>query len=139
MICTVSFAREPIFQANWIAEGAHINAVGSSTPTAREVDSRTMACSRLFVDRRESTLNESGDFLIPKTEGLVDDTHIQGEVGELLLGQCSGRTSDSEITLFKSLGLGVEDAAAVHHIYHQARKKGLGTAVPFGGPREAPA
>ncbi len=137
LICTVSFARQPIFEADWIAPGAHINAVGSSTPKAREVDSQTMARSRFFVDRRESTLNESGDFLIPKSEGLVDDSHIQGEVGELLLGRCLGRTTESEITLFKSLGLGVEDAAAVHHVYHQARKEGLGTAVPFGGPREA--
>jgi ornithine cyclodeaminase/alanine dehydrogenase-like protein (mu-crystallin family) len=94
--------------------------------------------SRLCVDRRESTLSEAGDFLIPKKEGVIDDSHLQGELGEILLGQVAGRESAEEITLFKSLGLGVEDVASAHHIYQKALEKGLGAWVEFGGSRHVP-
>lgn len=119
IICTVSSATEPILEGDWIAPGTHINAVGSSVAFARELDTAAVVKSKLFVDRRESTLNEAGDFLFPKKEGAVDDDHIKGEIGELLLGQIDGRQSADEITLFKSLGLAVEDVASAHHIYRK--------------------
>ncbi|NUO83208.1 ornithine cyclodeaminase family protein, partial [candidate division KSB1 bacterium] len=106
--------------------GAHLNVVGSSTPRAREVDTPTMLHSRLFVDRRESALHEAGDFIIPKQEGAVDDNHILGELGEMLLGKVAARSNDDEITLFKSLGLAIEDLAAAQHVYEKAVAKNVG-------------
>jgi ornithine cyclodeaminase/alanine dehydrogenase-like protein (mu-crystallin family) len=133
IICTVTSAREPVLQGDWVSPGAHINAVGSSVPHTRELDTNAVVKSRLFVDRRESTLNEAGDFLFPKKEGAIDDDHIQGEIGEILTGRIKGRVSDGEITLFKSLGLAIEDLAAAHHVYHMAKEKGMGTWVEIGG------
>lgn len=132
IICTVTSATEPILQGSWIAPGTHINAVGSSVPFARELDSAAVVKSKLYVDRRESTLNEAGDFLIPKKEGEIDDGHILGEIGELLLDKIKGRTSPTEITLFKSLGLAVEDVAAAHFIYQKLSQQGQGTWVEMG-------
>ena len=116
----------------WIEPGAHINAVGSSVAAARELDTRAVAQASLFIDRRESTQSEAGDFLIPKQEGAIDDDHIRGEIGEILLGEIEGRRSPEEITLFKSLGLAVEDLQAAHYIVGRAREEGLGTAVEIG-------
>ncbi|MBZ0279736.1 MAG: ornithine cyclodeaminase family protein [Anaerolineae bacterium] len=132
LICTTTAAREPILMGEWLAPGVHLNVVGASLRTTREVDTAAMVKSRLYVDRRESTLNEAGDFLIPKSEGTVDDSHIQGELGEVLLGQVKGRQSAAEITLFKSLGLAVEDLASAQLIYAQAVEQGIGIKVPFG-------
>jgi alanine dehydrogenase len=139
IICTTTSAREPILEGEWIAAGAHINAVGSSTPTARELDSSAVARAHLFVDRRESALNEAGDFLIPKSEGVIGDDHIRAELGEILLGTQSGRESAGEITLFKSLGLAVEDVAAAEYIHAQAVQRGIGTVVEMGGKRSTSA
>ena len=135
IICTTTSSREPVLEGAWIASGAHINAVGSSVPFARELDTAAVVKSRLFVDRRESTLNEAGDFLIPKQEGVIGDDHILGEIGELLLGTVQGRKANDEITLFKSLGLAVEDLAAANHIYKKALATGAGTAIELGGER----
>ena len=101
VICTTTSSAEPVLRGEWIAPGAHINAVGSSVPFARELDTAAVVRSRLFVDRRESTVNEAGDFLFPKKEGAIGDDHIQGEIGEVLIGRVPGRGSLQEITLFK--------------------------------------
>jgi ornithine cyclodeaminase/alanine dehydrogenase-like protein (mu-crystallin family) len=135
IICTATSAAEPVLKGEWLSAGAHLNVVGASTPKAREVDSAAMRRSRLFVDRRESTLSEAGDFLIPKQEGVIEDDHILAELGEVLLGQKPGRTAPDEITLFKSLGLAVEDLASAQYLYQQAVEKGIGTAVAFGALR----
>ena len=132
IVCTTTSAAEPILFGDQIASGAHINAVGSSIARARELDTAAVVRSRLFVDRRESTLNEGGDFLFPKNEGAIDDDHILGEIGELVLGQVEGRRSRDEVTLFKSLGLAVEDLAAAHFVYERAREEGTGQAVELG-------
>ncbi len=137
LICTTTAAPQPILLGEWIAPGAHINAVGSSVAFTRELDTAAVVKSRLFVDRRESTLNEAGDFLMPKQEGAISDDHILGEIGEVLLGKRVGRGSPDEITLFKSLGLAVEDIAAAHYIYQQALEKGRGLSVELGGSRRA--
>ncbi len=136
LICTVTASREPVLEGDWIAAGAHVNAVGASFKEGRELDTRAVARARLYVDRRESALHEAGDFLIPRAEGAIGDDHIVGEIGEALLGRVPGRRSDDEITLFKSLGLGVEDVAAAHHIYAKALKTGAGTAIELGGRRD---
>jgi len=136
LICTVTASREPVLQGDWIAPGAHVNAVGASFQGARELDTRAVARARLYVDRRESALHESGDFLIPREEGAIGDDHIVGEIGDVLLGKVPGRRSAEEITLFKSLGLGVEDVAAARLIYENALRTGAGTAVELGGQRD---
>jgi ornithine cyclodeaminase len=99
--------------------------------TARELDSATVGAASLFVDRRESTVNESGDYLFALREGAIEENHIRGEIGELLTGNKPGRTSDTEITLFKSLGLAIEDLAAAAWVYDKARASGRGTWVDF--------
>ena len=136
IVCTTTSSREPVLLGEWLGPGVHINAVGSSVPLARELDTEAVAKSRLFVDRRESAVNEAGDYLIPKKEGIIGDKHIQGEIGEILSGQIAGRQSEQEITLFKSLGLAVEDIASAHLVYQKALQKGLGTWVEFGGNRQ---
>jgi ornithine cyclodeaminase/alanine dehydrogenase-like protein (mu-crystallin family) len=135
LICTATASPEPVLLGDWIAPGAHINAVGSSIAATRELDTAALVRARLFVDRRESTLNEAGEFLIPKREGAIDDDHIQAELGELLLGTKTGRTSPDEITLFKSLGIAIEDVAAARHIYVKAQQQHTGTSVELGGAR----
>lgn len=139
LICTVTSARDPVLLGEWIAPGAHINAVGSSVPFARELDTAAVVRARLYVDRRESALHEAGDFLIPRQEGAVTDDHIRGELGEVLLGRAAGRSAPEEVTLFKSLGLAVEDLAAAHHVYRQALTAGRGARVELGGARSADA
>jgi ornithine cyclodeaminase/alanine dehydrogenase-like protein (mu-crystallin family) len=133
LICTTTTAAEPVVLGAWVSPGAHVNAVGAYTPATRELDSALVAKSRLYPDRRESLLSESGEFLIPKGEGLIGDDHIVGEIGEVLLGTAPGRTSPREITLFKSLGIAIEDLAAAHHVYTKAKERELGTWVEIGG------
>lgn len=119
LICTTTSSSQPVVLGEWLAPGAHINAAGSSIASARELDTRAVVRSRLYVDRRESTLNEAGDFLFPKQEGALGDDHIVGEIGEILIGECQGRQASDEITLFKSLGLAVEDLAAAHYVHQR--------------------
>jgi ornithine cyclodeaminase len=135
LICTVTSSREPVLKGEWIAAGAHVNAVGASQRTARELDGEAVRRASLFVDRRESALNEAGDFLLARAEGAVDDTHIRAEIGQVLSGAAPGRRSAEEITLFKSLGLAVEDVAAARHIHAAAERAGAGTRVELGGER----
>lgn len=137
LICTTTSSREPVLFGKWIAPGAHVNAVGACFAACRELDTEAVVRSRLYVDRRESALAESGDFLIPRSEGAIGDDHILGEIGEILLGSVAARRSSSEITLFKSLGIAVEDLAAAHRIDSRARALGKGIAIDFGGHRIA--
>jgi|SRR5689334_1725419 len=119
IICTVTSSPQPIVSGDWIKKGTHVNAVGSSTPGARELDTAAVRKSKLYTDCYESILNEAGDFLIPKTEGAITDSHIQGDLGEILLGTKRGREEDDEITLFKSLGIASEDIFSCWHIYQK--------------------
>ena len=121
--------------SEWLKPGAHINAAGASIATARELDTEAVKRSRLFVDRCESTLNEAGDFLIPRSEGAFGEEHIVGEIGDLVLGRIEGRRSSDEITLFKSLGLAVEDLAAAHLIYTKTRDDDSVPLMAIGGHR----
>lgn len=131
LIVCATTAVEPIVKREWIAAGAHLNAVGSSTPKAREVDGQTMAAASLFVDRRESTINEAGDYLFAVRDGLIGPNHIRAEIGEVLKGDKPGRTSPEEITLFKSLGIAIEDLAAAEYLYRKTKQSKVGTWVEF--------
>lgn len=132
LIATVTNSKEPVVHRKWISTGVHLNVVGSSTPHAREVDTATIAESALFVDRLESTLNEAGDYLFAMREGAIGPEHIRAELGEVLTGQKPGRKSPDEITLFKSLGLAVEDLASANYLYQKAKESNAGTWIEFG-------
>ena len=119
IICTVTASREPILYGEWLPEGVHINAVGSCTPSTRELDTAAVLRSRIFTDRYESLFHEAGEFLIPKKEGLLTETDTQAELGELLVGTKEGRRNAADITLFKSLGIAAEDLFAAHYIFEK--------------------
>ncbi|HEV8148721.1 MAG TPA: ornithine cyclodeaminase family protein [Gemmatimonadales bacterium] len=136
LICTVTASPTPVVQGDWLSEGAHLNAVGSSIPTTRELDTRAMRRGRLVVDRLESARHEAGDFLIPLQEGALTEAHILGELGDVLLGRIVARRGPSDITIFKSLGLAVEDLAAAHHVLGKARAAQVGLETELGGLRD---
>lgn len=137
LICTTTAAREPILQGDWVAPGAHINAVGACFAATRELDTEVVAMSRLIVDRRESALAEAGDILIPIEEEAIDESHIAGELGEVLLRRVPGRSGAREVTLFKSLGIAVEDLAAARHVLNRAEAEGVGVVAPLGADPDA--
>jgi len=131
MIVTATSSLEPVISKDWISPGAHINAIGTHSPNSREIDGATMAAARIFTDRRESALNEAGDYLLAAKEGLVTPASILAEIGELLIGTKPGRTSRTEITLFKSLGLAIEDVVSADYLYQKAKSQNAGTWVDF--------
>ncbi len=130
VVVVATSSREPVLSREWLSVGAHINAVGASTLTARELDVETVAASALFCDSRESLRNEAGEFALAISEGAISgEEHIRAELGEVLAGLRPGRANDSELTLFRSLGLAVEDLAAAEHAVANARGQGIGTEV----------
>jgi ornithine cyclodeaminase/alanine dehydrogenase-like protein (mu-crystallin family) len=132
LVVTATNSAEAVVRREWVADGAHINAVGSCTPNTRELDAATIAASSMFVDSVESTVNEAGDYLRALREGAVSGPeHIRAELGEVLKGSKPGRTLNDEITLFKSLGLAVEDLAAAEYLYRKSIETGAGTWVRF--------
>lgn len=137
IVCTTTSSSEPLLRGEWLAPGVHINAVGSSLPFHRELDSLALVRSRLFVDRRESALKEAGDFVIPWKEGAISDLHIRGEIGEVLTGKIVGRQTRDEITLFKSVGLAVEDVASGQYLYEKALAQGRGTWIELDNSSES--
>ena len=138
IICTTTASSTPVVEGAWLARGAHVNAVGACIPTTRELTTDVVTRSRLYVDRRESALAEPGDILIPLREGAIQTEHIVAEIGELLLpgGERLRRRNGDEITLFKSLGLAVEDLGAAHHVYRKAQESRAGTWLALGGLRD---
>ncbi len=135
IVCTTTAASEPVLEGAWLRPGAHVNAVGACLPDARELDSEAVRRARLYVDRRESALAESGDFLAAKREGAIADDHIVGELGEVVVGKAPARGSADEITLFESVGLAVEDLAAALHVWRKAGAAGAGFQLAIGGER----
>lgn len=131
VVCTTTASAEPIVRREWLAPGVHVNAVGSAIPSARELDGETMAAASLFVDHREAILNESGDYLLALQEGLIGPDQIRAELGELLIGAHPGRADDAELTVFKSVGIAVEDLASAELCVSRAREQGVGTEVEF--------
>jgi len=127
VVCTVTASPEPIVQYDWFKPGCHVNAVGSSTPQAREIDGKTVAAAQLFVDRRQAALAESGDILAALRENAITPEHICAELGEVLVGVKPGRSSEQTFTLYKSLGFGALDLAALEAATHIAQERGLGT------------
>jgi ornithine cyclodeaminase len=131
VIVTVTSSAEPVVDRTWVAGGTHINAVGACFPHTRELDAATVRDSTLFVDSRESAVNESGDYLIAVAEGAIGEEHIAAELGDVLVGTHPGRTSAEEITVFESLGIAVEDLFAAEYVVARAREAGRGQEVAF--------
>jgi len=120
IICTVTGSRTPVLLGEWVRPGTHVNAVGSSHPGPVEIDHALVKMSRYIADSRRSALAAAAEFLLAKEAGLIDDSHIVAELGEVLLGRVAGRRSAQEVTLYKSLGHIVQDLAAVSYVHARA-------------------
>jgi ornithine cyclodeaminase/alanine dehydrogenase-like protein (mu-crystallin family) len=130
VVVVATSAKRPVLGHAWLSPGAHVNAVGASSPTAWEIEVATVAASALFADSRESIANEAGEFRLAIEQGAISGIdHVRGELGEVLAGTVAGRRGDGEITLFRSLGLAVEDLAAAELAVANARRMTLGTEV----------
>lgn len=126
VIVLVTASRDPVLRRAWVRDGAHICAVGACRPDQREMETAIVRDARVFVDSRTGALAEAGDLVIPIQEGAIDASHIAGELGDVCGGRVAGRRSAAEITIFKSLGMAVEDVAAAHLAFERASEKGLG-------------
>jgi ornithine cyclodeaminase len=131
IICTATTSLRPVFQDKDIKAGTHISAVGSYRPDMQEVPAETLARAKVFVDSRSASLEEAGDLIQPMQARLFNESHIRGELGEVILGRVPGRQAQDEITYFKSVGIAVQDAMAAQVALTNARKMNLGTEVEF--------
>ena len=131
IVVTATSSATPVLDGQWLAPGTHVNAVGACLPATRELDTTAMAAGVLFADSRESLLAESGDYLIAAKDSAVGPDHVRAELGEVLAGRAQGRINDTEITIFESLGLAVEDLAAAACAYERAVATGAGNWVDF--------
>jgi len=129
VIAAATSAAEPIFDGAWVKPGTHVNGIGSHAPAMRELDTALVVRSRLIVDLREAALAEAGDIMIPIREGAITADHIVGDLGEVVSGRIAGRTSDDEITLFKSEGLAIQDVSVAARVYELACERGVGQQV----------
>jgi ornithine cyclodeaminase len=130
VVVLATSSREPVIRRDWLASGVHVNAVGASVPSARELDTETVAACALYCDSRESLRNEAGEFRLAVEQGAISgEEHVRGELGEVLAGIAPGRTNAEELTVFRSLGLAVEDLAAAERAVSVARERGIGVEV----------
>ncbi len=129
IVALTTASKEPVVYSEWIADGTHICAVGACRPAEREMEGALVARADLYVDSREAALAEAGDIVLPIKEGLIDPTHIKAELGEITGGRVPGRVSGDRVTIFKSLGMAVEDVAAAHLVYRRAMARGVGQVV----------
>lgn len=129
IICTATSSSVPIFDGSKIKPGTHINGIGSHTPNARELDETIIKRSKFIGDSKTACLNEAGDIMIPIKDKVIDESHFYAELGEIITCRKPGRENDNEITLFKSNGLAIQDAAAAKLVYDMAVEEGIGTEV----------
>jgi len=130
VVVLATTSREPVVRRDWLGRGAHVNAIGASVPSDRELDVETVAASALFCDSRESLRNEAGEYRLAVEQGAISgENHVRGELGEVLAGSAPGRLDLDELTVFRSLGLAVEDLAAAECAVERARRLGIGTEV----------
>ncbi|MGE5603421.1 MAG: ornithine cyclodeaminase family protein [Nitrososphaerales archaeon] len=126
VIVTATTSHEPLFDGQWLRPGVHINAIGSHSPNARELDTVTVERALVVVDQTSACLAEAGDLMIPIREGAFAESGIHAELGEVIIGARPGRTHDHQITLFKSVGLAIQDVAAAAAVYGKAQRTGRG-------------
>jgi len=129
IICTATSSSTPLFDGSLLKGGTHINGIGSHSPDARELDTETIKRSLLVGDSFEACIKEAGDMMIPLKEGAITESHFYGELGEIITGKKQGRTDDKQITLFKSNGLAIQDAATAKLVYQKAMDAGIGMQV----------
>lgn len=129
IICTATSAATPLFDGDKVKAGTHINGIGSHTPNARELDTKIIKRAKFVGDSKEACFNEAGDIILPIKEGVITESHFYAELGEIITGKKKGRENNSEITLFKSNGLAIQDAATAKLIYDKALKAGIGLKV----------
>lgn len=129
IICTATNASAPLFKREDVKEGVHINAIGSFQPHMQELDPRLIRDARIFLDSREPCLKESGDLIKPIREGIFSEDHIAGEIGDVLLNRIAGRESDNQVTIFKSVGLAIQDYVVATDVYNCSLEKGFGTDI----------
>jgi alanine dehydrogenase len=129
IICTATSSPTPIFDGSMVKEGTHINGIGSHTPNARELDTTIVKRSLFIADSAEGCLSEAGDLIIPINEGAITEDHIHAELGEIVTGKMKGRTDPDQITLFKSNGLAIQDAATAKLVYDKALEAGVGKEI----------
>jgi alanine dehydrogenase len=127
LIVIATASKTPVVDNAWVAAGAHVMCVGACRPDQREMDPALVKRGRLFVDSRAGALVEAGDIVMNIKDGLFDAAHVRGEIGELVLGRVDGRTADPEVTIFKSLGMAVEDVVAADLVFRRATETGAGT------------
>lgn len=131
IVCTVTSAEEPILFGEWIAPGAHLNVVGASIPSKREIDEELVARAQIFVDYRASTFAQAGEIIAALESGRIGKDHVLAEIGEVVSGASLGRTDDRAITLYRSLGIAAQDLACAHHCLGLAQERGLGVEAPL--------
>ncbi|MBI4339802.1 MAG: ornithine cyclodeaminase family protein [Chloroflexi bacterium] len=132
VLALATSAQQPIMSGRWLRPGTHINSVGSHTPDAREMDTECVTrASKVVCDLTSACMAEAGDFLIPIREGAFARERIHGDLGEMVTGRKRGRDNPSEITLFKTVGLSVEDIATAHFVYQEALRRGVGASFDF--------
>ncbi len=131
IVCTATTSAVPVFADAELFPGAHINAIGSYKPTVREIPGETVRRARVVVDHVPAALAEAGDLLIPMAEGLIARGHIWAELGDIVAGARPGRESPGQTTLFKSVGLAVQDLCAARLVLANAERRGLGIALPL--------
>ncbi len=131
IVCTVTSATKPILEGSWLSPGTHVNLVGAAVATSAEADEDVVTGSRFFTDYRASALAQAGEFIDAMKTGAVDESHIVAEIGEVLSNESPGRTSEDEITVYKSLGVAAQDLAAGLAAYYAARETGLGVDIDW--------
>ncbi len=131
LVCTTTTSPEPVLAGEWVRSGAHVNLVGAHSLTTRECDTGLVVKSSVYVDLMESVRSEGGDIMIPVNEGAIDETHIIGELGELLEGKIPGRQDDRQVTLYQSHGINAQDMFAAKLIHEKARTTGEGQVADF--------
>jgi len=129
LLVTVTTAKSPILKAEWLKPGVHINAIGSHRPDLREIDGATLAQSKIVVDSRDAIMAECGDVLLAIEEKAIRPDNVHAEIGEVLAGKKSGRTSNEEKTLYKAVGIAIQDVATAHFVYEKARERHVGIDV----------
>lgn len=129
LLVTVTTAKEPIVQAEWLKPGVHINAVGSHRPDLREIGGATLKLAKVVVDSREAVMAECGDILLALEEKSIDEHAIHGEIGAVLASTITGRSNANEITLYKSVGIAIQDVATAQLVYRRALERNIGTHV----------
>ena len=126
IIVLVTASPDPVLFSPWVRDGAHICAVGACRPNQREMDPLLVKRADLYVDSMQGALAEAGDIVLAIRDGAIDATHIRGELGAVVSGAATGRTTDERVTIFKSLGMAVEDVVAAQLVYDKAREAGVG-------------